>query len=259
MGRAATVARRVVSVEHGFHGLTLGALSANGGRRLHRAVRAARSRASHRFHSTTSTPSRPALRTEDVAMFVTEPILGHGVRPRAGLPRGARRCAADTGRSSASTVAASGRIGAHRAEDVGLRTGHPDRLEGRSPAATSHRRDTLRAARVRRRLRTRWSTRSATVQPSRRTTSASSPGSPRCASWSRRGWSSARPSARCCSSARARCRALRRHRDVRGLGLFWAIEFGEPGSSPTVAACSSAYKPGVFCSWSSAALFPPAC
>ncbi len=45
------------------------------------------------------------LRREDVAMFITEPIVGHGVRlPDAGLPaRARRRSAAATGRSSAST------------------------------------------------------------------------------------------------------------------------------------------------------------
>ena len=33
-------------------------------------------------------------------------------------------------------------------------------------------------------------------------------------------------------------------RDVRGLGLFWAIEFGEPGGLDDVARCSSGCSPG---------------
>jgi ornithine--oxo-acid transaminase len=78
LGRAATGRSRVVSTLHGFHGLTLGALSANGGRHF-----------VERFG-----PFLPGfsqipfgdlealeaeLQTEDVALFLVEPIQGHGV------------------------------------------------------------------------------------------------------------------------------------------------------------------------------------
>jgi ornithine--oxo-acid transaminase len=78
IGRAATGRTRVLSVERGFHGLTLGALSASGDPAF-----------SERFQ-----PLMPgfscvpfgdldalevAIRTEDVALFVVEPVVGHGV------------------------------------------------------------------------------------------------------------------------------------------------------------------------------------
>jgi ornithine--oxo-acid transaminase len=78
LGRAATRRSRVLSTVHGFHGLTLGALSANGGPQF-----------GDRFG-----PLLPGfaqvpfgdlealereLRSEDVALFLFEPIQGHGV------------------------------------------------------------------------------------------------------------------------------------------------------------------------------------
>jgi ornithine--oxo-acid transaminase len=78
LGRAATGRSRVLSTVHGFHGLTLGALSANGGAQF-----------ANRFG-----PLLPGfaqvpfgdlealereLRSEDVALFLFEPIQGHGV------------------------------------------------------------------------------------------------------------------------------------------------------------------------------------
>ena len=78
LGRTATGRTRVLSADHAFHGLTLGALSANGGHEF-----------THRFQ-----PLLPGfgqvpfgdlealeaeLRREDVALFVVEPILGKGV------------------------------------------------------------------------------------------------------------------------------------------------------------------------------------
>jgi ornithine--oxo-acid transaminase len=90
IARAATGRSRVVSVEHGFHGLTLGALSANGGD-------AFTSRFAPLLPGFSSIPFNDldaleaALRTEDVAMFVTEPIVGHGVRlPEPGYLEGAQ-------------------------------------------------------------------------------------------------------------------------------------------------------------------------
>jgi ornithine--oxo-acid transaminase len=90
LSRTATGRDRVVSVEGGFHGLTLGALSANGSPAF-----------TERFQ-----PLLPGfvrvpfndlsaledeLRREDVALFITEPIVGHGVLfPRPGYLEGAQ-------------------------------------------------------------------------------------------------------------------------------------------------------------------------
>jgi ornithine--oxo-acid transaminase len=90
LGRAATGRTRVVSVEHGFHGLTLGALSANGDPAF-----------TDRFQPLLPGFSRVPfndlealeedLRREDVALFVTEPIVGHGVvLPEPGYLEGAQ-------------------------------------------------------------------------------------------------------------------------------------------------------------------------
>jgi ornithine--oxo-acid transaminase len=78
IGRAATGRTRVLSVERGFHGLTLGALSASGDTAF-----------SERFQPLVPGFSRvpfddldaleAELRTEDVALFVVEPVVGHGV------------------------------------------------------------------------------------------------------------------------------------------------------------------------------------
>ena len=89
LGRAATKRTRVLSADHGFHGLTLGSLSANGNAEF-----------TSRFQ-----PLLPGLRprpvrrprrarasscgSEDVALFLVEPIQGKGVHAAAGrLPRG---------------------------------------------------------------------------------------------------------------------------------------------------------------------------
>jgi ornithine--oxo-acid transaminase len=90
LGRAATKRARVVSTAHAFHGLTLGALSANGNPEF-----------TARFQ-----PLLPGfnqvpfgdldalereLRTEDVAVFMVEPIQGKGVNlPPAGYLEGAQ-------------------------------------------------------------------------------------------------------------------------------------------------------------------------
>jgi ornithine--oxo-acid transaminase len=90
IGRAATGRTRVLSVEGGFHGLTLGALSACGGPEF-----------SARFG-----PLLPGfayvpyndlealekqLRSEDVALFLVEPVIGHGAYfPDAGYLEGAQ-------------------------------------------------------------------------------------------------------------------------------------------------------------------------
>jgi len=90
LGRAATGRSRVLSAEHGFHGLTLGALSAN-----------ANSEFTNRFG-----PLLPgfeqvpwddldalerALIAEDVALFIVEPVQGKGVNiPSPGYLEGAQ-------------------------------------------------------------------------------------------------------------------------------------------------------------------------
>jgi ornithine--oxo-acid transaminase len=90
LGRAATRRRRVLSAAHGFHGLTLGSLSANGNPEF-----------TGRF-----APLLPGfavvpfgdlealeqeLRREDVAVFLVEPVQGKGVNlPPAGYLEGAQ-------------------------------------------------------------------------------------------------------------------------------------------------------------------------
>jgi ornithine--oxo-acid transaminase len=78
LGRAATGRSRVVSTVHGFHGLTLGALSANGGPHFVE-------RFGPLLPGFTHVPFgdldllEQELRREDVALFLLEPIQGHGV------------------------------------------------------------------------------------------------------------------------------------------------------------------------------------
>jgi ornithine--oxo-acid transaminase len=90
LGRAATGRTRVVSCEHSFHGLTLGSLSANGDRHF-----------VDRFgpllpgFSTVPFGDLDALerelRSEDVALFLVEPVQGKGVNlPPAGYLEGAQ-------------------------------------------------------------------------------------------------------------------------------------------------------------------------
>jgi ornithine--oxo-acid transaminase len=84
LGRAATKRTRVVSCEHGFHGLTLGSLSANGCPEF-----------TDRFEPLLPGFARvpfgdlaaleKELRREDVAVFLVEPVQGKGVQlPPAG-------------------------------------------------------------------------------------------------------------------------------------------------------------------------------
>jgi ornithine--oxo-acid transaminase len=90
IGRTATGRSRVVSVEHGFHGLTLGALSANGGDAFTSRFAPLVPGFSHvPFNALDALEAE--LRREDVAMFITEPIVGHGVRlPEPGYLEGAQ-------------------------------------------------------------------------------------------------------------------------------------------------------------------------
>jgi ornithine--oxo-acid transaminase len=90
LGRAATKRQRVISAEHGFHGLTLGALSAN-----------ANPEFTDRFGPLLPGFERVPfgdldalehqLRREDVAIFLVEPVQGKGVNmPPAGYLEGAQ-------------------------------------------------------------------------------------------------------------------------------------------------------------------------
>ena len=90
LGRAATKRTRVLSADHGFHGLTLGSLSANGNPEF-----------SARFGPLLPGFARVPfgdldalereLRTEDVALFLVEPIQGKGANlPEAGYLEGAQ-------------------------------------------------------------------------------------------------------------------------------------------------------------------------
>ena len=90
LGRAATGRARVVSCDHGFHGLTLGALSANGCAEF-----------TDRFQPLLPGFSRvpfgdlaaleKELRREDVAVFLVEPVQGKGVNlPPEGYLEGAQ-------------------------------------------------------------------------------------------------------------------------------------------------------------------------
>jgi ornithine--oxo-acid transaminase len=90
LGRAATRRARVVSAAHGFHGLTLGSLSANGNAEF-----------AHRFAPLlpgfTQVPFgdlaalEAELRREDVAVFLVEPVQGKGVHlPPPGYLEGAQ-------------------------------------------------------------------------------------------------------------------------------------------------------------------------
>jgi ornithine--oxo-acid transaminase len=77
LARAATTRRRIVCVEHAFHGLTLGSLSVNGEAAF-----------TDRFGPYLPDVARvpfddlealeAALRGEDVAVFIVEPVQGHG-------------------------------------------------------------------------------------------------------------------------------------------------------------------------------------
>jgi len=77
LGRAATGRTKVVSCEHGFHGLTLGSLSAAGDA-------AFRERFGPLLPGFSRVPFddlpalEAALRGEDVALFMVEPVQGHG-------------------------------------------------------------------------------------------------------------------------------------------------------------------------------------
>jgi len=90
LGRAATKRSRVVSLDHGFHGLTLGSLSANGNPEF-------TARFGPLLPGFEQVPFgdldalEQQLRREDVAVFLVEPVQGKGVNlPPAGYLEGAQ-------------------------------------------------------------------------------------------------------------------------------------------------------------------------
>ena len=90
LGRAATGRSRVVSTEHGFHGLTLGSLSANGDPHFVERFGPLLPGFSQIPFGNLDSLERE-LRSEDVALFLVEPIQGHGVYlPPAGYLEGAQ-------------------------------------------------------------------------------------------------------------------------------------------------------------------------
>jgi ornithine--oxo-acid transaminase len=90
LGRAATGRSRVVSTEHGFHGLTLGSLSANGDSHfVDRFGPLLPGFAKIPFGDLEALEAE--LRAEDVALFLVEPVQGKGVNlPPAGYLEGAQ-------------------------------------------------------------------------------------------------------------------------------------------------------------------------
>jgi ornithine--oxo-acid transaminase len=90
LGRAATKRARVISTEHGFHGLTLGSLSANGNPEFTRRFQPLLPGFSHIPFGDLDALERE-LRSEDVAIFIVEPIQGKGVNlPPPGYLEGAQ-------------------------------------------------------------------------------------------------------------------------------------------------------------------------
>ena len=78
LGRAATGRSRVLSAVRGFHGLTLGALSANGGPHFVERFGPLLPGFAHIPFGDLDALEQE-LRGEDVALFILEPIQGHGV------------------------------------------------------------------------------------------------------------------------------------------------------------------------------------
>jgi ornithine--oxo-acid transaminase len=91
LGRAATGRSRVVSTEHGFHGLTLGSLSASGDAHFVDRFGPLLPGFSHVPFGDLDALERE-LRNEDVALFLVEPVQGKGVNlPPAGYLEGVQQ------------------------------------------------------------------------------------------------------------------------------------------------------------------------
>ena len=253
-------AARVVCVEHGFHGLTLGSLSANGEAEF-----------TDRFGPLLPGFGRvpfgdldaleAELRREDVAVFLVEPVQGKGVHlPPDGYLAGAQELCrrygtlfcvdeVQTGLRPHGTAVRVRALGArarpHAGREVALGRVRPGR-----GAADARRRCTRRCS-------TRWRTPSATARPSRRTSSAWPPASRRCASSTSEGLvervgaarrAAARADAPARRPLRGRQRGARARADVGdrvrraelGPRRPGACSSGcSPGSSPSSSSCRS--------------------
>ncbi len=90
LGRAATKRPRVVSADHGFHGLTLGSLSANGNAEFTARFQPLLPGFSQVPFGDLEALERE-LRSEDVALFLVEPVQGKGINlPPDGYLEGAQ-------------------------------------------------------------------------------------------------------------------------------------------------------------------------
>ena len=90
LGRAATGRTRVLSAEHGFHGLTLGSLSANGNEEFTARFRPLLS-GFQQVPFGDLEALEEQLRREDVALFLVEPVQGKGIHlPPDGFLEGAQ-------------------------------------------------------------------------------------------------------------------------------------------------------------------------
>jgi ornithine--oxo-acid transaminase len=90
LGRAATKRPRVVSADHGFHGLTLGSLSANGNAEFTQRFQPLLPGFSQVPFGDLDALERE-LRSEDVAVFLVEPVQGKGINlPPDGYLQGAQ-------------------------------------------------------------------------------------------------------------------------------------------------------------------------
>ena len=90
LGRAATGRPRVVSAEHGFHGLTLGSLSANANAEFTERFRPLLPGFDHVPFGDLDALEQE-LHTEDVALFIVEPVQGKGINlPPEGYLAGAQ-------------------------------------------------------------------------------------------------------------------------------------------------------------------------
>jgi ornithine--oxo-acid transaminase len=97
LGRAATGRTRVLSTENGFHGLTLGSLSANGSQELTRRFQPLLPGFERVPFGDLEALER-ALGGDDVALFLVEPVQGQGVNlPPAGYLEGAQRLCREHG------------------------------------------------------------------------------------------------------------------------------------------------------------------
>jgi ornithine--oxo-acid transaminase len=250
LGRAATRRRRIVCVEHAFHGLTLGSLSVNGEAAF-----------TDRFGPLLPDVARvpfndldaleAELQREDVALFIVEPILGKGVvLPAAGYLEGVQELCRRYGTLFCldEVQTGFGRTGRmFAAEHWGL---EPDLIPvakslsgGYVPVGALLMRDAVYEA-VFDSLQHAFS-HGSTFAPNDLGMVA---GLATLRELDDRGLVEA--SARVGELLLERTRPLvERYEvvtDVRGLGLMWAIEFGEPGSRRTTWRMLERMQPGIF-------------